>query len=95
MVADANKKAEITIAEGEAEYMKILQEAYNTPQKADFYNYLRSLDALKVSMSGDNKTIILDKDSELARILYGGTIGNDTSAAPAAAPAAASENEGN
>ena len=95
MVADANKKAEITIAEGEAEYMKILQEAYNTPQKADFYNYLRSLDALKVSMSGDNKTIILDKDSELARILYGGTIGNDTSAAPAAAPAADSENEGN
>ena len=84
MVADANKKAEITIAEGEAEYMKILQEAYNTPQKADFYNYLRSLDALKVSMSGDNKTIILDKDSELAKILYGGRLGNDTAAAPAA-----------
>lgn len=84
MVADANKKAEITIAEGEAEYMKILQEAYNTPAKADFYNYLRSLDALKVSMSGDNKTIILDKDSELAKILYGGRLGNDTAAAPAA-----------
>ena len=33
MVADANKKAEITIAEGEAEYMKILQEAYNTPRR--------------------------------------------------------------
>ena len=31
----------------------------------------RSLDALKVSLSGDNKTVMLDKDSELARILYG------------------------
>ena len=74
MVADANKNAEIRIAEGEAEYMKILQEAYNTPEKADFYNYMRSLDALKASLKGDNKTIILDKDSELARILYGGNL---------------------
>ncbi len=74
MVADAKKKAEILTAEGEAEYMKILQDAYNTPEKADFYNFLRSLDALKTSMSGENKTVILDKDSELARILYGSTI---------------------
>jgi membrane protease subunit HflC len=74
MVAEANKNAEITIAEGEAEYMKILQEAYNTSEKAEFYNYIRSLDALKASLKGDNKTIILDKDSELARILYGANI---------------------
>ena len=33
MVADANKNAEIKIAEGEAEYMKILQEAYNTSER--------------------------------------------------------------
>ncbi len=71
MKADARKEAEILIAEGEAEYMKILQEAYNTEDKADFYNYTRSLDALKKSLSGKNKTIILDKDSELAKILYG------------------------
>ncbi|MBR2728905.1 MAG: protease modulator HflC [Eubacteriales bacterium] len=71
MVADANKNAEILVAEGEAEYMKILQEAYNTSEKADFYNFIRSLDALKASLKGDNKTIILDKDSELAKILYG------------------------
>jgi membrane protease subunit HflC len=71
MVADAEKTAEILVAEGEAEYMRILQEAYNTPEKADFYNYIRSLDALKISLSGGNKTIILDKDSELAKILYG------------------------
>ena len=69
--AEAKKKAEILIAEGEAEYMKILQNAYNTSDKADFYNYIRSLDALKASIKGDNKTIILDKNSEIARILYG------------------------
>ena len=71
MKADAKKQAEILVAEGEAEYMRILQEAYNTEEKADFYNYLRSLDALKASLSGKDKTVILDKDSELAKILYG------------------------
>ena len=71
MKADAQKQAEILEAEGEAEYMKILQEAYNTEEKADFYNFTRSLDAFKKSLSGSNNTIILDKDSELAGLLYG------------------------
>lgn len=69
--AEAQRQAAILRAEGEEEYMKILQEAYNTPEKADFYEYARSLDALKESMHGENKTIILDKDSELAKVLYG------------------------
>lgn len=71
MEAEASKNAEIIIAEGEAEYMKILRDAYNTQDKANFYNYIRSLDALEKSLTGDNKTIILDKNSELAKILYG------------------------
>ena len=58
-------------AEGEAEYMKILSGAYNDEGKADYYNYIRSLDALKASLKGDNKTIILDENSELAKILRG------------------------
>ncbi len=69
--AEAQRQAAILRAEGEEEYMKILQDAYNTPEKAEFYEYARSLDALKESMHGDNKTIILDKDSELAKVLYG------------------------
>ena len=69
--AEADKQAAILEAEGEAEYMKILQDAYNTTDKADFYNYQRSLDALKASLTGGEKTIMLDKDSELAKILYG------------------------
>ncbi len=71
LVADANRQAAILRAEGEEQYMLILQEAYNTPEKAEFYEYIRSLDALKESLKGENKTIILDKNSELARILYG------------------------
>ena len=71
-IANANKQAETLRAEGEAEYMKILSDAYNDEEKADFYNYIRSLDALKTSLkSTKDNTLILDKDSELARILYG------------------------
>ena len=71
MEADAKKQAEILTAEGEAEYMKILSKAYDTEDKADFYNFMRSLDALKGSLSGKEKTIILDKDSDLVKVLYG------------------------
>ncbi len=71
MKAQAEKDAATILAEGESEYMQILQDAYNTPEKAEFYNFTRALDALKLSLSGGNKTILLDKDSELARILYG------------------------
>jgi len=70
--AEAKQKAEILIAEGEAEYMKILQSAYDTPEKAEFYNFLRSLDALKKSLKGSGeKIIILDKNSTLGKILNG------------------------
>ncbi len=76
MTAEAEKQAATILAEGESEYMRILQEAYNSPDKADFYNFTRSLDALKESLTGGNKTLMLDKDSELAKILYG-NFGND------------------
>ncbi len=71
MKADAEKQAAILVAEGEAEYMAVLSEAYNNEDKAEFYNYIRGLDAVKASLVGNNKTLILDRDSELADILYG------------------------
>ena len=71
MKADAEKQAAITVAEGEAEYMKTLQAAYDTDEKEEFYTYMRGLDALKESLTGGSKTIILDKDSELAQLLSG------------------------
>ncbi|MCI7796206.1 MAG: protease modulator HflC [Lachnospiraceae bacterium] len=71
LISEAKAKAEKIRAEGEAEYMRILSEAYNDESKADYYNYLRSLDALKASLKGSNKTVILNGDSELAQILQG------------------------
>ncbi len=72
-IAGAEQSADILVSEGEVEYMRILQSAYNTPEKAEFYNFLRSLDALKKSFSGKGeKIIMLDKDSELGKLLYGG-----------------------
>ena len=59
MLSEAQKEAEILIAEGEAEYMRILSEAYNDESKQDFYSFVRSLDALKASMQGGNKTVLL------------------------------------
>jgi membrane protease subunit HflC len=70
-IANAEKDAERIIAEGEAEYMRILSEAYNDPAKAEFYNYLRGLDALKASLKSTGNVLMLDKDSELVKILYG------------------------
>lgn len=71
LIAKAEAEAEKIKADGEAKYMQILSGAYNDESKADFYNYVRSLDALKASLVGEDKTIILDKNSELARILSG------------------------
>lgn len=70
LISDAEKQAEILQAEGEAEYMRIMSEAYNDAAKADFYSFTRSLDALKNSIKGKDKTIILDKDSPLVGIFY-------------------------
>ncbi len=72
MIAGAEQSADILVAEGEAQYMRTLQSAYDTPEKAEFYNFLRSLDALKKSFSGKGeRVIILDKNSEISRIIYG------------------------
>ena len=70
-VSDAEKEAAILEAEGEAEYMRLLAEAYDTADKKDFYEFTLALNALKQSLTGEEKTIILDKDSALAKILLG------------------------
>ena len=43
----------------------------NTPEKKEFYEFILALDALKQSLNGSEKTIILDADSDLAQILAG------------------------
>ena len=71
MISEAQATADATIAAGEAEYMKILSDAYNDPSKADFYLYSLQLDALKESVTKGNTTIFLDKDSPIAQIFDG------------------------
>ena len=70
-ISDAKKQAEILEAEGEQEYMKILAQAYGEEERSEFYYFVRSLDALKASMKGGNKTIILSSDSPIAQIFEG------------------------
>lgn len=71
MISDARAEAAKLEADGEAEYMRLLAEAYNTPDKQEFYEFILALDALEKSLTGDEKTVILNADSELAQILTG------------------------
>ena len=71
IVSNAEAEAAKLEAEGEAEYMRMLAEAYDTADKKDFYEFTIALDALQQSLTGDEKTIILDADSALAQILTG------------------------
>ena len=70
LLAQAQKQADTIIAEGEAEYMKILSNAYNDESKADFYSFVRQLDAVKATLAEGDNTIVLDKDSPIAEIFY-------------------------
>lgn len=70
LLAQAQKEADIIIAEGEAKYMKILSNAYNSQEKADFYAFVRQLDAMKETLANGENTIVLDKDSPVAELFY-------------------------
>lgn len=71
LVSDAKAEAAKLVAEGEGEYMRLLAEAYDTADKKDFYEFTLALDALKASLNGSEKTVILDSSSELGKILMG------------------------
>ena len=71
LISDAEAEAAKLEAEGEGEYMRLLAEAYDTPDKKDFYEFTLALDALKASLNGEEKTVILDANSDLAQILMG------------------------
>ena len=68
MLSEAEANADRLEAEGEAEYMRILSDAYNDPDKAEYYLFVRQLDAAKKSLENGNTTLFLDSDSPLASI---------------------------
>lgn len=70
-ISDAQAKAAAITAEGEAEYMRILAEAYGSPEKAEFYAYIRALEAARSSLTGKENTLILPADSPVARVFMG------------------------
>ena len=71
IVSNAKAEAAKLEAEGEAEYMRMLAAAYDTDDKKDFYEFTLALDALKQSLTGNEKTVILGADSALAQVLTG------------------------
>ena len=70
MLAEAAAQGEILKAEGDAEYMRILSEVYDEAEEAEFYTFMIALDALETSMTGEEKTLILDADSPIAQLFY-------------------------
>jgi membrane protease subunit HflC len=71
IVSEAEAMSNQIIAEGESEYMRILAQAFAGQERAEFYEFIRSLDALELSLVGRNKTLFLPIDSPLTKILLG------------------------
>ncbi len=73
IISNAEAQAARLVAEGEAEYMRKLAEAYDTPDKKDFYEFTLGLDALKASLGTEDapKTVIIDGNSLLGQLLLG------------------------
>lgn len=67
ITAEADASAQEIIAQGESEYMRILAEAYSTPERLEFYEFIRSLDAMEKTMTGD-KTLVLPINSPLTKM---------------------------
>ena len=70
-ISNAQAQAAQITAEGEAEYMRILAAAYSTPERAEFYGFIRALEAARESLGGEGNTLILPADSPIARIFMG------------------------
>jgi len=67
MISEAEAKEQELLGEGEAEHIRILADAYSGDKK-EFYEFIRSLEALKASLTGD-KTLVLPLDSPLTKYL--------------------------
>ncbi|NLV47642.1 MAG: protease modulator HflC [Clostridiaceae bacterium] len=68
LLGEAQAASQRLRGEGEEEYMRILKELYNDSDKADFYLFVRELEAIKASLKGQ-KTVILGSDSPITQII--------------------------
>lgn len=65
MIATAEREARRVMGNGDAEATKIYATAYS--QSPELFNFLRSMDAYKKSMSRGNDVLVLEPDSEFFR----------------------------
>lgn len=70
LLSRASATAEELKGQGESEYMKIIAEAYSTDDRMNYYEFIRSLEALKVTMKGE-KTLILPANNFIVKVLNG------------------------
>ncbi len=62
LIAEAQKKAQITRGEGDGKAVKIFADAFG--KDAEFFNFYRTMEAYRESLSGDDTTLVLSPDSE-------------------------------
>ena len=67
-LSEAKAEAEKIKAEGEAEYMRILSQVYDTQEEADFYEFMRALDMARSALASGNKTLVVSSDSPIAQV---------------------------
>jgi len=68
ILADAYEKEQTTKGQGDATAVKIYSDAYSKDE--EFYTFLRSLEAYRISLA-DNATLIISSESDFLRYLYG------------------------
>ena len=66
-IADAERKALTIRGEGDAQAAKIYSDAYS--KDAEFFAFLRSLEAYRASFAGNSDVMVLEPDSEFFRYM--------------------------
>jgi modulator of FtsH protease HflC len=84
IVSEADRDGRVIRGEADAERNRVLAEAYGADE--EFFAFLRSMDAYKNALKGDNTTLMLEPDSEFFHYLR--SPDPDAAPAPAAPPAA-------
>lgn len=84
-LSGADRDANITRGEADAEANRIFAEAYQADP--EFFDFYRSLQAYEVALKGTNSTMVMTPTSDFFRYLYSADGGLSPGSAPAAAPA--------
>jgi membrane protease subunit HflC len=86
-LSEAEREANITRGEADAEANRIFAEAYGADP--EFFDFYRSLQAYEQALQGSNSTMVMTPTSDFFRYLYSADGGLSPGTAPAPAPAPA------